>query len=121
MGYYYYVNGVQMPSPVNTDPTRSDLDSDASGRSSDNGVMIRVVIRSEVRQLEVKHEMLTKAELRTVLTALKPASVAFTYTDGYETITVNGYAQEKKYPCRYYEDDTDEGSYWDLSFTFVEN
>lgn len=120
MGYYYSVDGVQMPSPTGSEPGREDLDSDASGRG-ENGVMIRVVIRSEVRNLDVKHEMLTKAELRTILTALKPPSVVFSYIDGFETVTVSGYAQSKKYPCRYFEDDTDTGSYWDLSYTFVEN
>lgn len=120
MGYYYKVDNVQMPSPTGVEPGREDLDSDASGRGED-GIMIRVVIREGVKNLDIKHEMLTKAELRTILVALKPKSVVFQYMDGYEIATVSGYAQSKKYPCRYYEDDTDTGSYYDLAFTFVEN
>ena len=120
MGYYYNVNGAQMPSPVSIEPAREDLDSDASGRGED-GYMIRTVIRSEVRNMAVKHEMLTKAELQTILSALQPKSITFTYSDGGTPVTKTGYAQKKTYPSRYYEDDTATGSYWDLSFEFVEN
>lgn len=120
-GAYYWIDDVKMPSPVSIEPAREDLDSDASGRSAETGQMIRVVIKAEVRNLEVKHEMLTKAELDTILAASAPKRIKFYYNDGGTMITRYGYINKKKYPCQEFIDDTATGSHWDLSFIFVDN
>lgn len=120
-GAYYYIDDVQMPAAVSIAPAREDLDGSSSGRSSETGTMIRIVVKAEVRNLQIKHEMLNPADLQMILTALKPPRVKFRYNDGGVMTTKYGYANKKEYPIRDYTDDSPEGSHWDLSFTFVDN
>jgi len=116
----YKINGVEMPAATVFEPDADDLDGENSARGED-GVMNRDRIRAGVSNIKVEHEMLTRGELDQIITAATPVSFSVEYLDSSGRVTKSAYASKFKKKLVFYEDDSTDGSWWNLSFTIVQN
>lgn len=74
---FYFINGVQMPPVTMNDTDYSDLDDEKTTRK-ENGVLHRERIRSNVRKVKIKHEMVTESEKEVIIAAT--SGVFFLYS-----------------------------------------
>jgi hypothetical protein len=84
-----YPSGVDIATPKTFTVELMDLDSQNTQRTA-NGTMVRDVIRSRVRKIQMDFPALTRAEMQTLLTAVNAeASFSATgITDASGTVTV---------------------------------
>lgn len=116
----YKINGVEMPAATVFEPDADDLDSENSGRGED-GVMFRDRIRAGVANIKVEHEMLTRGQMNAIINAATPVSISVEYLDADGWVLKSAYVNKFKKKLVCYENDTPAGSWWNLSFTIVQN
>lgn len=117
------VNGTDLPEPSEITVSLQDVDYE-SGRDQ-TGTMFRDRKRGglhAVRKIECKWNVLSNADVKTLLMAVKDASMSLTFPDPYEgnnrTSTV--YVGDRKAPI-YWKDPTTNKWVWkDVAFNFIE-
>lgn len=116
----YKIDGATMPAPTEFSFESNDLYGSNTGRD-EAGVNHLDLIRSGIRKWKIKHQMLTRAEVDKIKKALNPLGFDFTgmHTDG--IVTCNCYGTISSMTCAWYEDDTPDGSRWNLEFSVIEN
>lgn len=118
---YYKINNVMMPKSITAFmPESNNLYGKNTGRD-EAGFNHLDLIRANVRKWVVKHEMLTRGELDTIKSALNPLGFDFTGLSSAGVVTANCYANVTGESCRYYENDSEEGSRWDVQISIIEN
>lgn len=118
------IDGVEMPTPSDFDPTSSDYDSKNSGRS-ESMYMTRDIVRSNVRTATFTWKVQTP-DLRTVWNAAKKPKVTLRFFDidqpavvQYSTMTCYGDPSRKPKLLKWDNDDP-ERSWWEFTVKFTE-
>lgn len=105
-----------MPEPASLKVPISDMDSSSTTRN-EQGVLQRDRVREGVRKIQLSWNLLTQADVQTILTAVKPASFQFAYPDPEKgTQTITAYAGDRSPEMV----KTLQGYYWKLSFDVIE-
>lgn len=117
------VNSVPIPDPSEITVSLQDVDYE-SGRDQ-SGVMFRDRKRggnNAVRKIECKWNVLNSTDCKTLLMAVKDASMSLTFPDPYEgnnrTSTV--YVGDRKAPIYWKDPATNKWVWKDVAFNFIE-
>lgn len=118
---YYKINGKLMPGDITSfEPESNHLYGENTGRD-EAGYNHLDLVRADVRKWSIKHEMLTRGELDRLKKACNPLGFDFEGLSSAGYVTAFCYANITGESCRYYEDDTPDGSRWDCNVSIVEN
>lgn len=118
------VNSTDLPEPSEITVSLQDVDYE-SGRDQ-TGTMFRDRRRggaSAVRKIECKWNVLTNDEVKTLLTAVKDASMKLAYPDPYTGTTrtnVDVYVGDRKAPIYWKDPVTNKWVWKDVAFNFIE-
>lgn len=109
------IDGVELPAPMTYSVEYSDFDSPDSGRSED-GLLHRVRIRSNVAKIQVSWRQLTTEKADLILNAITPDSFSVTYYFGIQK-TATMYVGNRK--CELIRINCGQAK-WNISFDLIE-
>lgn len=109
------IGGVVLPAPMTYSVEYSDLDSPNTGRSED-GLLHRVRVRSEIAKIKVGWKQLTTEKANIILNAIASESLSVTYYFGTQK-TATMYAGNKS--CELIRVNYGQGK-WNISFDLIE-
>lgn len=114
------IDGVDLPSPVEYSVSLQDIDSENT-RRTETGVLQRDRVRAGVYKIQVKWRV-TKAQLKTITDALKPAKFSVTFFDPTTSTTPTRYmyCDDRNADLIYYKEGSPDESLWELSTSLIE-
>ena len=115
------IGSTSLPNPITYSVSRSDLDSDNTGRS-ETGVLQRTRVREGIYKIEAGFKVL-KADLKTITDAIAPASFSVTFFDPTTSTspTKTMYAGDRSAKLSSYISESAPGdSFWDLNISLIE-
>ena len=117
----YKINGETMPSNVTKfQVTSNDLYGEATGRS-ESGHNHLELVRANVRTWEVEHQMITRAEVDKITTALDPMGFDLEIMDTNGVTHAHCYGTTDGAVLQAYWGDLPDQSRWSITIHYIEN
>jgi hypothetical protein len=116
------IDSSPLPNPTSYKVTLADLDS-GNTRRTENGLLKRSRVRSNIYSIEVGWEGVTKAQLQSITDALSPEKFQVTFFDPTQSAntTISAYASDRSGELSSVIDEAKpEETYWNVSVSLVE-